>query len=342
MAGCDPRRRAGRLGASAARFALTVAAPLAGTVPAVGHAQPAPDLTRAKDLYLSGEAAMKDGRFDDAARDYGAAYELSQDAALFYKIGHANERAGKCDVALIYFARYLREGKPNEQFAALTREHIKACGGEPPSSGSPARGSGSEPAEPGGGSGRVEPSHADESVGGTATPRDRAGAAGDTASEHDGTAAGAETRATGAATPAAGAATPAAATGPAAAAEATLVPPNREKVAWLLGGSAIAFATLGGVLAYAASSSENDVRDLYAGLAGQTPTFDGATRKRYDDLVAQGERYQHLSWAAFGLAGAAAVGVTVLFLVGRDDEPAHPPPVTPVVGPRSAGVSVRF
>jgi hypothetical protein len=111
---------------------------------------------------------------------------------------------------------------------------------------------------------------------------------------------------------------------------------------WLLGGGAIAFATLGGVLAYAASSSESDVRDLYAGLAGQTPTFDGATRKRYDDLVAQGERYQHLSWAAFGLAGAAAVGVTVLFLVGRDDEPAHPPPVTPVVGPRSAGVSVRF
>jgi hypothetical protein len=121
-----------------------------------------------------------------------------------------------------------------------------------------------------------------------------------------------------------------------------VVPPDREKVAWLLGGGAIAFATLGGVLAYAASSSESDVRDLYAGLAGQTPTFDGATRKRYDDLVAQGERYQHLSWAAFGLAGAAAVGVVVLFAIGGGDEPAHPPAVTPVVGPRAAGVSVRF
>jgi hypothetical protein len=331
MAGCDPHRRAGRLGACAARFALScVAAALTATAPAIGHAQPALDLTRAKDLYLSGEAAMKDGRFDDAARDYGAAYELSQDTALFYKIGHANERAGKCDVALIYFARYLREGKPNEQFVALTREHIKVCGGEPPSSGSPARDSGSgEPAGPDSGtSGVVEAGGAS-----AATPRDGAGAAGNTASGNDGTAAGA-----------AGAAPPATASGnPAAgAAEATLVPPNREKVAWLLGGSAIAFATLGGVLAYAASSSENDVRDLYAGLAGQTPTFDGATRKRYDDLVAQGERYQHLSWAAFGLAGAAAIGVTVLFLVGRDDEPAHPPPVTPVVGPRSAGVSVRF
>src|SRR5262245_33064180 len=176
MAGCDPHRRAGRLGGAAVRFALTcVAAALAATAPAVGHAQPAPDLTRAKDLYLSGEAAMKDGRFDDAARDYGAAYELSQDAALFYKIGHANERAGKCDVALIYFARYLREGKPNEQFAALTREHIKACGGEPPSSGTPTRGSGSgEPAGPDSGSGRPEAGRPDDSVPGGADTGARA------------------------------------------------------------------------------------------------------------------------------------------------------------------------
>ncbi|HMG54187.1 MAG TPA: hypothetical protein VK601_11905, partial [Kofleriaceae bacterium] len=98
---------------------------------------------------------------------------------------------------------------------------------------------------------------------------------------------------------------------------------------------------LGGVLTYATNSAENDVRDLYAGFAGQPPAFDAQTRKRYDDLLDQGRRYQHLAWAAFGLAGAAAVGVTVLFTVGRDAEPA-PPRVTPVVGPRGAGVSVRF
>lgn len=98
------------------------------------------------------------------------------------------------------------------------------------------------------------------------------------------------------------------------------------------------------MLAYAATSSENDVRDLYAGFAGQVPPFDAATRKRYNDLVNEGRRYQHLAWTAFGLAGAAAVGMVVLFTVGRGDEPApRPAPVvTPVIGPGGAGVSVRF
>jgi hypothetical protein len=127
------------------------------------------------------------------------------------------------------------------------------------------------------------------------------------------------------------------AAGPAAPA---LIPPTREKVAWLLGGGAIALVALGGVLSYATNSSENDVRDLYAGFAGRAPAFDAQTRKRYDELVDEGRRYQRLAWTAFGLAGAAAVGVAVLFSVGRD-EPA-PPAVTPVLGPRSAGVSVRF
>jgi hypothetical protein len=117
------------------------------------------------------------------------------------------------------------------------------------------------------------------------------------------------------------------------------IPPTREKVAWLLGGSAIALAALGGVLTYATNSAENDVRDLYAGFADRPPAFDAATRKRYDELLDDGRRYQTLAWTAFGLAGAAAVAVTVLFSVGGD-EPA--PAIAPVIGPRGAGVSVRF
>jgi hypothetical protein len=107
-------------------------------------------------------------------------------------------------------------------------------------------------------------------------------------------------------------------------------------------GSAIALATLGGVLAYAASSSENDVRDLYVGFAGQPPTFDARTKESYDDLVSQGQRYQHLSWAAFGIAGAAAAGAAVLFVIGGRDETALPARIAPIVTPRSAGVAVTF
>src|SRR5512143_3067823 len=127
-----PHARGGRapgIGAVALAALLTSSIALPVT-----RAQPAPptasELGRAKDLYKSAEAAIADGRFDDAVRDYRAAYELSKDPALFYKIGRANERAGTCDAALIYYARYLREGNPSEAFVATTRERITACGGD--------------------------------------------------------------------------------------------------------------------------------------------------------------------------------------------------------------------
>jgi tetratricopeptide (TPR) repeat protein len=309
-----PHRSGGvRPGAVAVVVALGMA--LTGAIaPPISRAEPAPDLERARELYRSAEAAMQDGRYDDATRDYGAAYELSADPALLYKIGRASERAGKCDVALGYYARYLRDGKPTEQFTALTRERIAACGGDRAGSASPGPGEAGEPTA-------AAPRPPD------ATPDATQG----------GAAATAATGSAGGAAPPEGPAGPAAASGAGAAA---LIPPTREKIAWLVGGGAIALATLGGVLAYAASSSESDVRDLYAGFGGQAPPFDAPTRRRYDDLVDEGRRYQHLSWAAFGLAGAAAVGVAVLFAVGRGDEPA--PAVTPVVGAHAAGVSVRF
>jgi hypothetical protein len=338
--------RAVRLGAVAVVVALGAA--LAGAIaPPVGHAEPAPDLARARELYRSAEAAMTDGRYDDAARDYGAAYELSSDPALFYKIGRAKERAGKCDVARAYYTRYLREGKPTEQFTALTRERIAACGGDPAGSASGAgTGSATDTAS---GSGSASPGPAGASEGSAASGT-TAGSAASSAPGASGGSAGSAAAPAGPPTPEASATAPpagAASAEPAAgsgSAAAALIPPTREKVAYLLGGGALALVTLGGVLAYAASSSENDVRDLYAGFAGQPPPFDAQTKQRYDDLVNEGRRYQHLAWAAFGLAGAAAVGVAVLFTVGHGDEPAPPrvPAVTPVVGPRGAGVSVRF
>ena len=61
-------------------------------------------------LTLVPPVNVHEDRFDDAIRDYGAAYELSRDPALFFKIGRANERAGKCEVAVSYYRRYLRQG----------------------------------------------------------------------------------------------------------------------------------------------------------------------------------------------------------------------------------------
>ncbi len=106
--------------------AALVLAAAASAVPA--GAQPSsPDLAEAASLYRSAEQAMADKRYDDAARDYGAAYEISKDAILFFKIASALDKGGKCPVAITYYRRYLREGKPSAEHQKLTGERIAAC-----------------------------------------------------------------------------------------------------------------------------------------------------------------------------------------------------------------------
>jgi hypothetical protein len=94
------------------------------------------------------------------------------------------------------------------------------------------------------------------------------------------------------------------------------------------------------VLAYSASSSEQDLKDLYAGVNNMPVSYDGTVPGRYRDLVDQGERYQHLSWAAFGVAGACAAGAAFLFLHhGGEDEHIS---IAPMVAPHESGVMARL
>jgi hypothetical protein len=274
-----------------------------------------PDVTRAKELYQAAEQAMAEKRYADAARDYGAAYDLTKDPALFYKIGSANERAGTCDIALIYYGRYLREGKPSEQHLKLTQERIAACGGSSGDAGSGAVGS----ADAGAGSGT-----------GSADVGAGSGSAG------AGSAIGAGSAEVGAGSADIGAGS--ADVGAGSAAIATVLP-ARHRAAWLLVGGSIASFTLGAVLAYSADAAERDVSDLYVGLGGVPPQFTPANQKRFDDLVAEGERYEKLSWAAFGIAGALAVGATIRFLTAK---PAEQSVITPTVTPKGAGVSATW
>jgi hypothetical protein len=301
-----PIRRDRGLRAPAAA-AVALAATLAGVVGApTGHAQPsesapattlsgasagsgpitrpAVDLERAKDLYRAAEAEMRYRRFTEAVRDYSASYELSRDPALLFKIGRANEAAGRCEDAVGFYARYLREGQPTTHFVATARMRIRGCGGDP------------------------------DTLLGNDTGADAGSAA-------------------------AGSDEPAMVGAGRAAGSASTIPAMTaaHKTAWVLAGSALALVTLGGVLAYAASSSENDVRDLYMGFNGSLVTFDATTRQRYHELIDEGHRYQHLSWAAFGTAGAAAIGAALLFTLTDREAP-----IAPAITPRSAGVAVRF
>ncbi len=268
---------------------------------------PAPDLAHAKELYDTANQAMSEGRYLDAAQGYGAAYDITHDPILFFKIGGANEKAGKCDVALIYFGRYLREGKPDPHFQQLAQDHIRACGGDP-------RNLAASPGDTGSDAGSAAaavvtpPPPPEGSASALPAPSGSAGATGSAGS--------ADLTALGSA--------------------ATLPPPPPEHVhgndaAWLMVGGGLAFATLGAVLAYSANSSEQDLEDLYVGLDGKPPTYDASVAKRYQSLVDEGNRYEHLSWASFGIAGGFAVAATILFL-------RHPDRVEPA----PSGVAIRF
>ena len=282
-----------------------------GALVAAAVAQPAPDFERAKDLYKSGEEAMKTGRYLDAARDYGGAYEITRDPVLFFKIGNANEKAGKCEPALIYYGRYLREARPSESFAAITKDKIKACGGDPNGAGAGSgAGSAAVVVPPvGTGSGSDTGSATLPPVG-TGSGSGSATVGGGSGSDTIGAGSGSAT---------------------------VKVVHHSNKAAWVLTATSIAFVTVGAVLAYSASSSENDINDLYVGIGGQPPRWDARTQQQYEDLVDEGNRYEKLSWVSFGLAGATGIAAAVLFFRGGSESSVQ---VAPTASATGGGVSV--
>ncbi len=116
---------------------------LAGAALAVaataGLAWAQPDYKAAAEHYKAAEAAMARGDYGAAALEYGVAYDITRDPILFYKIGQANDKAGKCPVALTYYNRYLKEGTPSDEYKRLTQERIAVCSGgaTPPPDGPP-------------------------------------------------------------------------------------------------------------------------------------------------------------------------------------------------------------
>lgn len=258
------------------------------------QAQPTGDMERAKQLYNQANTEMANGKYADAARDYGDAYSLTKDPVLFFKIAGANEKAGRCDIAIIYYSRFVKEASPKPEHAQLAKERIKACGGTVPDT------SGTPPPKP-------VPAPVP-----TPTP------------------------------------TPAPEPAPA---PATAPPPHHVKIsggghdgAWLLVGGSLAFITAGAVLAYSANSSEQDLKDLYAGVNNVPPTYDSKTAARYHDLIDEGHRYEYLSWASFGIAGACAIGAAIWFARGDHEEHADRVGVAPLVTPHETGLAalVRF
>jgi hypothetical protein len=98
-------------------------------------------------------------------------------------------------------------------------------------------------------------------------------------------------------------------------------------------GGAVGCLVVGAALQYSASSSQQDVKDLYLGDNGHVPVYDPAIATKYRQLIDEGNRDTDLAWVAFGAAAAFTAAATVWFM--------HDARVTPVVTPREAGVALQ-
>jgi hypothetical protein len=114
----------------------------------------------------------------------------------------------------------------------------------------------------------------------------------------------------------------------------TAIPkPPRHDGPWLMVGGAIGFVVIGAVLQYSATSSEQDIRDLYLGEAGHTPVYNAATAASYHQLIDEGNRYADLAWVAFGVAAGFAAASSIWFV--------HDVHIAPLVTPTEGGLTLR-
>jgi len=80
----------------------------------------------AKVRFDAGVKLTSAGKYDDAIREFRAAYEIDPDPVLFYSLAVAERLAGRCPAAIDYYRQFLRS-KPNAQRTEAARSGIALC-----------------------------------------------------------------------------------------------------------------------------------------------------------------------------------------------------------------------
>jgi hypothetical protein len=251
-----------------------------------GTAVAQPDFKAAAEHYKSAEAAMARADFSSAALEYGVAYDITKDPILFFKIGQANERAGKCPVALTYYNRYVKEGNPNEEYKVLVAERIAAC--TPGDHGAGDHGAGDHGAGDHGAGDHGAGDHGAGDHGG-----DIAVPIGDDVIGDGG---------------------PNGEVGP------SFIDQRgswKRTGAWISTGLTVGLVAAGAVLALSAEGSEEDIQALIDFRNGGRPVRYNEVKSQYDSLAADGKRFDQLATAAFIGAGATTAIAVTLFLLDR-------------------------
>jgi tetratricopeptide (TPR) repeat protein len=299
--------------ALAGLLALLLAATAA---PALAQELTPAQIERARSHFAAARAAETQEKWDDAVREYIAAYEVTRDPKLFFQIARCYENAGKTREALVFYRRYLNEETGLSAAAQQeVRDKIATLQGKPAATASP------PPAPtPGAGTEAPEPDPAPD----PADPGD------DLLDDAMGPP-------------------------PAVAGAATLPPEEPDAswygaAAWTSVGVAALFLTSGGVLAMSASSRADDMKRLTSfrdPSTGLPRAYVGSVREQYEDAEQSGERFERLARIAFvgaGVATAAAITFFVLDATSADDEEGAlaGARVAPWVAPGAAGVAAGF
>src|SRR6478736_4808170 len=88
---------------------LAIAALLyASAAPAWAQAQAADNKAAAKEHYTRGTSFYDLGRYDDAIKEFEAAYELKNDPAFLYNLAQSYRQAGNHEQAVHFYKTYLR------------------------------------------------------------------------------------------------------------------------------------------------------------------------------------------------------------------------------------------
>src|SRR5689334_23276853 len=89
-------------------FSVVVCAALLTTGAAQAQQPPADNKAAAKEHYTRGTSFYDLGRYDEAIKEFEAAYELKNDPAFLYNLAQAHRQAGNHERAVHFYKTYLR------------------------------------------------------------------------------------------------------------------------------------------------------------------------------------------------------------------------------------------
>ena len=298
------------------RWALTLT--LCGGMSLAVRPVLAQDYAAAGQHFDAAQEAFAAGKFELAAREYQAAFDITKESTLLQSIGESWQRAGNQVKALASYKAYL-QASPQAPDRVAIEERIKAI--------EAAQAEAAKPAQP------------------TQVPGQPSAVAGQPP-----VVAGQPSAVPGQ-PPVVDGQPPVVPAQPAAVETAPPItppepPPSKLRVAgWISVASAVALVTGGAVIGLGAQSRADEIRRRTTLVTGDQPlVYTDSEREAYTTLQSEGKSYNTAAIALFAVGGVAAATAITLFIVDFVRKPKAEPHkqvlMLPTLGPGTVGLSL--